>query len=225
LLITAAVSGLATLGWFFSTPGAVEPPPEIVVAGLEAPRSNDELPSVETRTSPEVPSAASSEATYGDAFEQARVWFERSTGSLGLGDLFATSRIGTTDGLRTGRRLLAAFRNVVAVYQGKEVRIDETFGMANSSMRESAGTGQSVDSLIGATDSIFALLQATDGRYRLRGGRIVFEDSQATAAYLGQALWLQARLRDWNRNPERTPMTIRPLLAALGRVPRSQTGS
>jgi hypothetical protein len=92
-------------------------------------------------------------------------------------------------------------------------------------MRESAGTAPSVDSLINATDSIYALLQATDGRYRLRGGRIVFEDSQATAAYLGQALWLQARLRDWNRNPERTPMTIRPLLAAIGRVPRSQTGS
>ena len=40
-------------------------------------------------------------------------------------ELFAPSRIGTTDGLRTGRRVVAAVRNVVAVYRGEEVRIDQ----------------------------------------------------------------------------------------------------
>lgn len=224
-LMAAVVSGLATFGWFLSLPESVEPPPpEIVVAGLEAPKSSAMLPSLETRLSPEISSDASSEATYGDAYQHARTEFEKSIGSLGLGDMFAPSRIGTTADLERARRILGAVRNVVAVYQGKEVRIDQTFGMANSSMRESIGTARSVDSLISATDSIYTLLQATAGYYRLQGGRIAFEDPQATAAYVGQALWLEARLRDWNRNPARTPMTIRPLVAALGRVPRSQTG-
>jgi len=228
-LMAAAVSGLATAGWFFYSPQAVDPSSAgMVVAGMEAPRPNavglSESQPAEVDLSPTESSGAGSETTYDDAYHQARAEFEGSIRSLGFEDLFAPSRIGTTDGLRTGRRLVAAVRNVVAVYRGEEVRIDQAFGTDNASMRESYGTARSVDSLIAATDSIYALLQATDGRYRLRGDRIAFEDQQATAAYLGLAIWLEARLRDWNRNPARTPMTIRPIVAAVGRVPRSQTG-
>ena len=229
LLMAAAVSGLATVGWLFYSPDTVDPTSSgMVVAGMEVPGANA-APMPESRTSepgllPEEPSGTNGEVTYGDAYQQAGVRFEESVGSLGLGDLFAVSRISTADGLRTARRLLAAVRNIVAVYRGEELRIDQAFGMAETSMRESYSTARSVDSLIAATDSIYALLQATDGHYRLRRGRIAFEYPQATAAYLGQAIWLEARLRDWNRNPARTPLTIRPMIAAAGRVPRSQTG-
>ena len=228
-LMAAAVSGLATAGWFFYSPQAVDPSSAgMVVAGMEAPMPNavglSESQPAEADLSPNESSGAGRETTYDDAYHQARAEFEVSIRSLGFEDLFTPSRIGTADGLRTGRRLVAAVRNVVAVYRGEEVRIDQAFGTANDSMRESYGTARSVDSLIAATDSIYALLQATDGRYRLRGDRIAFEDQRATAAYLGQAIWLEARLRDWNRNPARTPMTIRPIVGAVGRVPRSQTG-
>jgi len=200
----------------------------MVIAGMEAPGANavvrSERMSAQAEVSPDMPSVTGGETTYRDAYHQARARFEESIGSLGFDNLFAVSRISTMDGLRTARRLVTAVENIVAVYRGEEVRIDQAFDMAGASIREPYGTARSVDSLIAATDSIYALLQATNGRYQLRRGRIAFEDPVATAAYVGQAIWLEARLRDWNRNPARTPMTIRPIVAAVGRVPRSQTG-
>jgi hypothetical protein len=196
----------------------------MVIAGMEAPGLNAPAPSRRAPAEADLSPAADGGTAYGDAYHQARVRFEKSIASLGFEDLFAASRITTTEGLRTARRLVAAVRNVVAVYRGEEVRIDQEFGMADASMRESYGTARSLDSLIATTDSIYALLQATEGHYQLRGGRIAFDDQLVTAAYVGQAIWLQARLRAWNRNPARTPMTIRPIVAAVGRVPRSQTG-
>lgn len=228
--MAAAVSGLATVGWLFYSTAAGEPSsPAIIVAGMEAPGPNPTAPPhrapAEAYSSLAASRAADGGTAYGDAYHQARVRFEESIASLGFEDLFATSRISTAEGLRTARRLVAAVRNVVAVYRGEEVRIDQEFGMADASMREPYGTARSVDSLIATTDSIYALLQATQGQYQLlRRGRIAFEDPLVTAAYVGQAIWLEARLRAWNRNPGRTPMTVRPIVAAVGRMPRSQTG-
>ncbi|MCH7475774.1 MAG: hypothetical protein IIA27_14040 [Gemmatimonadetes bacterium] len=225
-LMAAAVSGLATVGWLFYAPEAGEPSsPGMVIAGMEAPGPNAPAPSRRAAAEADLSPAADGGTAYSDAYHQARVRFEQSIASLGFEDLFATSRISTADGLRTARRLVAAVRNVVAAYRGEEVRIDQEFGMANASMREPYGTARSVDSLIATADSIYALLQATQGQYQLlRGGRIAFEDPLVTAAYVGQAIWLEARLRAWNRNPARTPMTVRPIVAAVGRMPRSQTG-
>ena len=227
--MAAAVSGLATVGWLFYSTQAGEPSsPAIIVAGMEAPGPNPTAPPhrapAEADSSLAASRAADGGTAYGYAYHQARVRFEESIASLGFEDLFSTSRISTAEGLRTARRLVAAVRNVVAAYRGEEVRIDQEFGMAGASMREPYGTARSLDSLIAATDSIYALLQATKGQYQLRGGRIAFDDQLVTAAYVGQAIWLEARLRAWNRNPARTPMTIRPLIAAVGRMPRSQTG-
>lgn len=227
--MAAAVSGLTTVGWLFYTTEAGErSSPGMIVAGMEAPGANAATPShrasAEAGLSPALSPTTDKATTYDDAYHQAGVRFEESVASLGFEDLFATSRISTAGGLRTARRLVAAVRNVVAVYRGEEVRIDQEFGMADASMREPYGTARSVDSLIATTDSIYALLQAAEGQYRLRGGRIAFEDPLVTAAYVGQAIWLEARLRAWNRNPARTPMTVRPIVAAVGRMPRSQTG-
>lgn len=224
-LMAAAVSGLATVGWLFYAPEAGEPSsPGMVIAGMEAPGPNAPAPSRRAAAEADLSPAADGGTAYSDAYHQARVRFEQSIASLGFEDMFAASRISTAEGLRAARRLVAAVRNVVAVYRGEEVRIDQEFGMTDASMRESFGTARSLDSLIATTDSIYALLQATEGHYQLRGGRIAFDDQLVTAAYVGQAIWLQARLRAWNRNPDRTPMTIRPIVAAVGRVPRSQTG-
>lgn len=223
--MAAAVSGLATVGWLFYAPEAGEPSsPGMVIAGMEAPGPNAPAPSRRAAAEADLSPAADGGTVYSDAYHQARVRFEQSIASLGFEDMFAASRISTAEGLRAARRLVAAVRNVVAVYRGEEVRIDQQFGMTDASMRESFGTARSLDSLIATTDSIYALLQATEGHYQLRGGRIAFDDQLVTAAYVGQAIWLQARLRAWNRNPDRTPMTIRPIVAAVGRVPRSQTG-
>ena len=227
-LMAAAVSGLATVGWLFYSEAGEPSSPGMVAAGMEAPGRSAAAPSHRASTEADLSLALSPAAggatTYGDAYLQARVRFEESIASLGFVDIFAASRISTAEGLRTARRLVAAVRNVVAVYRGEEARIDQEFGMVDASMREPYGTARSVDSLIATTDSIYALLQAAEGQYQFRGGRIAFEDPLVTAAYVGRAIWLEARLRAWNRNPARTPMTVQPIVAAVGRMPRSQTG-
>jgi hypothetical protein len=228
-LTAAAVSALATVGWLMYMSGDDgSSSPGMVIAGMKAPGANavepSERMSAEAGVSSDTLAVTSVEATYRDAYHQARVRFEESIGSLGFEDLFAGSRISTADSLRTARHLVEKARNIVAVYRGEEVRLDQAFDMADASIREPFSTARSVDSLFAATDSIYAILQATQGHYQLRRGRIAFEDPLVTAAYVGQAIWLEARLRDWNRNPARTPVTIRPIVAAVGRVPRSQTG-
>lgn len=224
-LMAAAVSGLAAIGWLYYGPEEARTGASVVSAAGMDPPSSITLPPAEDLTSESMASAAESGLTYEAAYQAARDRFEEGMATVEFANLFAPSRLGSADGLRNVRRTVAGARNIVAVYRGEEIRIDRAYELPYVTEREPAGVARSVDSLFAAIDSLHGLLLDADGRYRFRGGRIAFEDPWLTSAYLGQAIWLETRLRDWGRHPDKTPLTIKPIITAVGRIPRSQTGN
>ena len=200
-----------------------------MMAGMEAPSVTAEHrpeaaptdPSDTVAGTPEI--RAVSAETYKGRYREARGRFRERLASLDFDTLFAPSRLQTPDNLKLARRTVAAARNIVGVYRGDEIRTDAQFGRPAASLRESFSTARMTDSLLTAIDSIYGLLQASDGQYRVRGLIIAFTDLQLASQFTRQATWLEARRRMWKPGARRTPMTIRSIVAAIDHVPQART--
>ena len=235
-LLVAVASALASVaGWLTLAPEPSRPLATATIeAGMTAPATSAPPHSGGAPAAADSPAtvshrsrlpehsggAAGRPETYRASYHEARTRLVDEFDSIDFGRPFAASRIATLDSLRVARRRVAAARNVIAVYRGEEVRIDQRFGHPAPSLKESFSSARMADSLLLVIDSIYGLMEANSGRYRVRQGGVSFTDSLATTLYLRLAAWLESRLGALRRDNGALSVTVSPIVAAAGRPPR-----
>jgi hypothetical protein len=138
--------------------------------------------------------------------------------------VFAPSRLATPESLRATRRMVAAAANILRVYRGREVMLEQTFRPddpgGRGSFREPFETAEAARALLADTDSLFAVLIAQEDRMSYNGQSVTFKDPKAGATYSDLRREILARLdewTDWIDGPD--VATIPRIVRALGNPP------
>mgnify|MGYP003503077259 CR=1 FL=1 len=82
---------------------------------------------------------------------------------------------------------------------------------------ETAETAQLADLMISQVTEGLELLAALDGKYQIKGDRIVFNNAGSIPRYLSIRTWVDQRMGVWQATPENArPHTLNAILRALG---------
>lgn len=161
---------------------------------------------------------------YFEAYADARAEMDEAFDYIHFQQVFAPSRLATPESLRATRRMVAAAANILRVYRGREVMLEQTFRPddpgGRGSFREPFETAEAARSLLADTDSLFAVLIAQQGRLSYNGQSVSFKDPKAGAVYSELRLGILTRLdewRDWADGPDL--LTIPRIARALGNPP------
>jgi hypothetical protein len=142
-------------------------------------------------------------ARYAAAHEAVRTRLESGMRVARLGQLFASSRLNPHGGVTDTRMSLAGAANVIRVFREQQAMIEKAYedsvtvfakryGWAPAKVRqwysrtprkESSTLELLNGSLLASIDSIFGVLDAQAGAYKIRGTAIAFEEPSAGQAY------------------------------------------
>jgi hypothetical protein len=184
-------------------------------------RSADTVTPTESGKTSRVPAAPNSTRSYFAAYADARAEMDDALSSIDFRRVFAASRLGIPESLRTTRRMVQAAANILRVYRGREVMLEQTYRPADpggaGTFREPFETAEAARSLLGDVDSLFGILVAQEGRLRFDGTSFRFSDPEATGAYAGLRERILAALATWRDSTEsRNLVTVPRLERALG---------
>jgi len=134
--------------------------------------------------------------------------------------VFAPSRFAAPESLRATRRMVAAAANILRVYRGQEVQLEQTYRSddpgGRGSLREPFETAESARALLAEVDSLFGVLVAQQGRIRYDGQSLAFQDPHAGRAYTELRAGILTALREWRDSIEAPDLvTIPRILRAL----------
>ena len=125
--------------------------------------------------------------TYFEAYADARAEMDEGLEYINFQRVFAPSRFATPESLRATRRMVAEAGNVLRVYRGREVMVEQTYRPndpdGHGSLRETFETAEATRSLLSDTDSLFGVLLAELGRFDFDGQSLRFKDPSAAKAY------------------------------------------
>lgn len=138
--------------------------------------------------------------------------------------VFAPNRFSSPDSIRAARRMVAAAGNILRVYRGHEVTLEQTYRPddpgGRGTLREPFETTETARALLADVDSLFGLLVAQQGRFLYDGSSVRFTDPRSTRLYADLRHRILLTLRDWRDAPDRNPgVTVPRLLLALGADP------
>lgn len=142
-------------------------------------------------------------AEYGKAYEEARTRLGSGVRVARLSQLFAPTRLTPDGGVTDARLGLAGVANFIRVYRQQEGSIERSYQDSFTAMskelgwspkvakrwysreagKESEELAELTDRLVAGIDSVFAVLSAEAGAYRLEESRIHFEDAAAARQY------------------------------------------
>jgi hypothetical protein len=89
--------------------------------------------------------------------------------------------------------------------------------VSHTTLKESKEAADEGTRLVGQIDAVLALLQAQNGRYRIDGSSIRFDNADAGSRYTELQNWITRRLEHWSGQPSTSiPITLRPLLEGIG---------
>jgi hypothetical protein len=206
----------------------IAPPPKITIA---APKIA--VPSLEG----DLKSAAGLVARYDAAYAAARAELDNGLKTAGFANLFATARL-QPDGLRAARASVGTASAYVQRYRRREAEIEQayrdSFDLLATRNKWSDGQRRTWDArkvsrehpeivklssfLLQSLDSLYGLLAAHEGAYRLTDGSIVFDDAAASRAYAELRPWLDRRAHAWADTDGDEPTTATRILRAMGTV-------
>lgn len=150
-----------------SSPGSVPPPPGKVTSRLGG--SVNRTP------------------TYYEAYADARAEMDESLAYVDFRRVFGSYRFASTDSIRAARRMVAAAVNILRVYRGREVMLEQTYRPGEpdgkGSLRESFEVAEASRGLLADVDSLYAILAAQGPDVRLRDGMLEFQNPTAARAY------------------------------------------
>jgi hypothetical protein len=125
--------------------------------------------------------------SYYEAYADARAEMDESLDYVDFRRVFAPSRFGSPDSVRAARRMVAAAGNILRVYRGREVMLEQTYRPGEpegkGSLRESFEVAEASRGLLGDVDSLFAILLAQEGEVRYRENALSFRNTRAAGAY------------------------------------------
>jgi hypothetical protein len=214
----------------------IAPPPKIAIA---APKITA-APSLDA----DLKTAAGLVLRYEAAHVAARTELENGLKTAGFANLFATARL-QPPGLRAARASVGTASAYVQRFRRREAEIEQayrdTFDLLSSRNKWSDGQQRTWDAraprqehpevaklssfLLQSLDSLYGLLAASDGGYRLGEGTITFDDAAASRAYGELRPWLDRRAHAWADVDSAEPTTAARILRAMGTVKLPDGGS
>ncbi len=202
-------------------PAAVSTPRTYPAPSAPLPLGPAPLPRAEPTRVSRLPASRNVAPTYVEAYAEARAEMDEGFDYVQFRRMFAPSRFSSPDSIRAARRTVAAAGNIVRVYRGREVMLEQTFRPddpgGRGSLRESFETAESARALLADVDSLFALLVAQQGRFTYVEGALRFAEPRTAREYSEIRRRVQLSLADWRDSRELARgATIPRLLQALG---------
>lgn len=197
-----------------AAPPPAEPSPQPEVTSVGPP------PPAESR----LVTVRASGSSYQEAYAEARAEMDESFRYIQFRQVFAPTRFRSPDSLRAARRMVAAAGNILRVYRGHEVTLEQTYRPddpgGRGTLREPFETTETARALLADVDSLFGLLVAQQGRFLYDGSSVRFTDPRSARLYADLRHRILLTLRDWRDAPDRNPgVTIPRLILALGADP------
>ncbi len=159
--------------------------------------------------------------SYFEAYADARSEMDDGFDYVSFRRVFAPSRFAAPDSIRAARRMIAAAGNILRVYRGREVMLEQTYRPddpgGRGSLREPFETAEAARSLISDTDSLFGLLVSQQGRFSYANQSLRFQDARITRSYNQLRGEILNTLRAWRDSTDATNrVTLPRLLRAFG---------
>ena len=125
--------------------------------------------------------------SYYEAYADARAEMDEGLAYVEFRRVFAPGRFSSADSIRAARRMVAAAGNILRVYRGREVMLEQTYRPGEpegkGSLRETFEVGEASRGLLADVDSLFSILAAQEGEVRYRDNAVYFRNSRAGRAY------------------------------------------
>jgi hypothetical protein len=125
--------------------------------------------------------------TYYEAYADARAEMDEGLTYVDFRRVFSPSRFISPDSIRATRRMVAAAGNILRVYRGREVMLEQTYRPGEpegkGSLREPFEVAEASRGLLADVDSLFAILVAQEGEVRYRDNALWFRNRRGGEAY------------------------------------------
>jgi hypothetical protein len=159
--------------------------------------------------------------SYFEAYADARSEMDDGLDYVSFRRIFAPSRFAAPESLRAARRMVAAAGNILRVYRGREVMLEQTYRPddpgGRGSLREPFETAEASRALLADVDSLFGLLVSQQGRFSYGNESIRFQDSRSTRTYNQIRAEIVNTLNDWRDSTGATNrVTLPRLMQAMG---------
>ncbi len=223
-----------------ATPTSTPPPPDTVLVvappvptypapsqPLPAPRppvQRDTAPAPRTLPPPVVSrlkSTVNRMPSYYQAYADARSEMDESLNYVNFRRVFATARLTTPDSLRATKRMVVAAGNILRVYRGREVQLEQTYRAddpdGRNSLREPFETSQAARALLDDVDSLFAILVSQQGEITVSETEVRFRNGRIARAYNDVRRDIAGTISAWRDSAEAANRVTMPrLVQALG---------
>jgi hypothetical protein len=161
--------------------------------------------------------------SYTEAYAQARAELDEDLIYVDFSQLFQPSRLLTRDGPHRVRRAVAAAGNIVRVYRGREVMLEQSYRPGDpgpeGSLREPFESAEAARSLLSDCDSLFGILEQQSGRFSLDRGILRFQNREAAVAYRSLYGQITGVLRVWADSARSSRQVVMPRLLRAFRPP------
>jgi hypothetical protein len=159
--------------------------------------------------------------SYFEAYADARAEMDDGFDYVSFRRVFAPSRFAAPESLRATRRMVAAAGNILRVYRGREVMLEQTYRPddpgGRGSLRETFETAETSRALLADVDSLFGLLVSQQGRFSYGSDAIRFQDPRTARAYNQVRADIVSTLSTWRDSGGATNrVTLPRLLQAFG---------
>lgn len=159
--------------------------------------------------------------SYFEAYADARAEMDEGLDYVNFRRLFAPSRFASPDSLRAARRMVVAAGNILRVYRGREVMLEQTYRPGEpegrGSLREPFEVAEASRGLLADVDSLFAILVAQEGEVRYRDNALYFQNGRASRAYSDLRRRITQAIAGLGDPPEAADRVTMPrLLRAIG---------
>jgi len=125
--------------------------------------------------------------SYFEAYADARAEMDEGLDYVNFRRVFAPARFSSADSVRSTRRTIAAAGNILRVYRGREVMLEQTYRPGEpegrGSLREPFEVAEASRGLLADVDSLFATLVAQEGEVRYRDNALYFLNKGASRSY------------------------------------------
>ncbi len=162
--------------------------------------------------------------SYFEAYADARSEMDDGFDYVSFRRVFAPSRFAAPESLRAARRMVEAAGNILRVYRGREVMLEQTYRPddpgGRGSLREPFETAEASRALLADVDSLFGLLVSQQGRFSYANEVVHFQAPRTARNYNQLRAEIIATLSDWRDSSGATNrVTLPRLLQALGGTP------
>jgi hypothetical protein len=200
------------------------PAPSRPLPASVAPVRRDTTPRAPVTPPPSKPkpaATASKTPSYFQAYADARSEMDESLAYVNFRRVFSPGRFTSMDSLRATKRMVVAAGNILRVYRGREVMLEQQYRPddpgGRNSLREPFETSEASRALLSDVDSLFALLVNQDGEITVSDREVRFRSSRSARAYNDIRREIVQTLATWRDSAEASNRVTMPrLVQALG---------